>query len=537
MDKHYEEILKKGLLKVSEKKYDESKVFFEKLIKMNKERYEGYLNLSNIHVIQGDFVNANNLLKYYLLNIANNNEIVNAIAINLFNNKKNKELKNHIDLYLNEYSNHLLNYLKAYNLNFDNNSSDSIIFLKKSIKLKRDFWQSYELLFNIYDKKSMLTEMSKLLDDSKKIFLGSYELLYFEALYNYRNLNFKLCNKILNDEKLIIYITNLQNSKYQANYYDLLSKNNEKLLNFQKSLEYAIKRNKIIINNETKKGLEKKSLSDTINSYAIFFNNKNKLLFNSNTSGIEHSNLIFLIGFPRSGTTLLDSILRTHSNTIVLEEKSYLLDIRHDFYKNNKISKLLNLEDKSKIKMQEKYFSSFNYNSNKTIIDKFPLNLIELGFIRILFPNAKIILAIRHPLDCIISCVLTAFKINEAMLNFENLKTTSFFYNQVFSLLFKYIKFFNLKFHQVKYENIVLNFDDEIKKILNYLNLDFETNMKNFFETAKSRENINTPSYDQVTKPLYSNSINRHLNFQEIKKIATTVDYWVEYFDYEKINF
>ena len=85
----------------------------------------------------------------------------------------------------------------------------------------------------------------------------------------------------------------------------------------------------------------------------------------------------------------------------------------------------------------------------------------------------------------------------------------------------KLLKFFNIKFHQVKYENIVLNFDDEIKKILNYLNLDFETNMKNFFETAKSRENINTPSYDQVTKHLYSNSINRHLNFHEIKKIAT----------------
>ena len=104
-------------------------------------------------------------------------------------------------------------------------------------------------------------------------------------------------------------------------------------------------------------------------------------------------------------------------------------------------------------------------------------------------------------------------------------------------MLFKYIKFFNIKFHQVKYENIVLNFDDEIKKTLNYLNLDFEINMKNFFETAKSRENINTPSYDQVTKPLYSNSINRHLNFHEIKKITTTVDYWIEYFDYEKINF
>ena len=59
--------------------------------------------------------------------------------------------------------------------------------------------------------------------------------------------------------------------------------------------------------------------------------------------------------------------------------------------------------------MQKKYFSSFDYNPNKIIIDKYPLNLIELGFIKTLFPKSKIILALRHPLDCIISCVMNFF--------------------------------------------------------------------------------------------------------------------------------
>ena len=65
---------------------------------------------------------------------------------------------------------------------------------------------------------------------------------------------------------------------------------------------------------------------------------------------------------------------------------------------------------KVKKKMQETYFNLFDYKLDKLIIDKYPLNLIELGFIKTLFPDAKIILAIRHPLDCIISCVMTAFK-------------------------------------------------------------------------------------------------------------------------------
>ena len=130
---------------------------------------------------------------------------------------------------------------------------------------------------------------------------------------------------------------------------------------------------------------------------------KNKLKLKNISTGIDHSNLAFLIGFPRSGTTLIDTILRSHSQTLVLEEKPYLLDVRHEFYKNNEISEILKIDEDEKIRMQNKYFSSFEYSPNKLIIDKYPLNLIELGFIKTLFPKSKIILAVRHPLDCIVT--------------------------------------------------------------------------------------------------------------------------------------
>tara|TARA_X000000368_G_scaffold405403_1_gene382506 strand:- start:205 stop:738 length:534 start_codon:yes stop_codon:yes gene_type:complete len=169
----------------------------------------------------------------------------------------------------------------------------------------------------------------------------------------------------------------------------------------------------------------------------------------------------------------------------------------------------------------------------KIIIDKFPLNLIELGFIKTIFPNSKIILAIRHPLDCILSCVLTAFKMNEAMLNFENLQTTSFFYNKTFSLLTRYIDFFTINLYQIKYENVVLDFNNEINKLLNFLELNFENSLTKFYDTAKKREKIHTPSYDQVIKPLYSNSINRHLNFKDIETIIPEIEKWIYYYSYE----
>ena len=74
----------------------------------------------------------------------------------------------------------------------------------------------------------------------------------------------------------------------------------------------------------------------------------------------------------------------------MLEEKPYLLDVRHEFYENHDISEILKVDENTKIKMQKKYFSSFDYNPNKLIIDKYPLNLIELGFIKTLFPKSKL---------------------------------------------------------------------------------------------------------------------------------------------------
>ena len=122
--------------------------------------------------------------------------------------------------------------------------------------------------------------------------------------------------------------------------------------------------------------------------------------------------------------------------------------------------------------------------------------------------------------------------INEAMLNFENLETTTIFYNKTFKLLNKYIDFFNITYHQVKYEDVVSDFNTQINKILKYINLQFEESLNNFYKTAQKREKINTPSYDQVIKPLYSNSINRHLNFEDVKKIYPEVEKWIKFYSY-----
>ena len=530
---NYQAILNLGLIDIKENKFSFAKEKFKKLLKIDVTKYEGHLNLSNIYSFEGDVLKANNILNDYLNNIQENIELINAKAINLFNIKEYNDLEVHINKYIYKFESYILYYLKGYILSEANQISESEKFYKKSISLNINFWNNYDLLLKQYEKQSRLKDFKKLIDKTKLIFKNNIRLSYYESLYFFRVSDYLKSLNILTNKKIEKEFMSQHDEVILADYFHLLSRVYEKLELYNDSYRLAIKRNKTILGFKENKKFNKKLILDTISVYKNFFDKKNKPKSNFISTGINHSNLVFLIGFPRSGTTLLDTILRSHSQTLVLEEKPYLLNIRHQFYKNHEISDILKMSETTKIKMQQEYFDSFNYKSDKLIIDKYPLNLIELGFIKTIFPNSNIILAVRHPLDCIISCVLTSFKMNDGMVNFKNIHTTSFFYNECFELLFNYFNYYKINYHQVKYENVIINFKDEINNLLKFLNLNFEESINNFQETAKKRKKINTPSYDQVIQPLYLSSINRYKNFDEINKIKVDIKRWVKEFSYK----
>ena len=170
---------------------------------------------------------------------------------------------------------------------------------------------------------------------------------------------------ILKDRQNEISLFSKQNETFLLDCYHLFSRVYERLGFFNSSYNFAIKRNKIAQNLKENKKFNKKLIFDTIAVYKTFFEKKNKPKVLNLCNGIEHSNLVFLIGFPRSGTTLLDTILRANSKTLVLEEKPYLLDVRHEFYQHHKLNDILNIDENKKIRMQKQYFNSFDYKSDK----------------------------------------------------------------------------------------------------------------------------------------------------------------------------
>jgi len=253
------------------------------------------------------------------------------------------------------------------------------------------------------------------------------------------------------------------------------------------------------------------------------------------TSG---SDPVFLIGFPRSGTTLLDTILRSHPNVEVLEEKDplALAENRGINKLDTKISCFNSLKKSDLSMMRHAYLDRIKFhtkNTNKLIVDKLPLHTIRIPLIKLLFPNAKIIFALRHPCDSILSCFQQTFKPNTAMANFTTLERSVNYYDKVMNSWIIYNKNLEINYVTLKYEDLLDNFDESVSKVLKYLNLRWDDKVKDYRGTAMNRGHINTPSSSQVVQPLYKSSVGRWKNYQKyFAKHMDRLNPWINYFGY-----
>jgi tetratricopeptide (TPR) repeat protein len=234
---------------------------------------------------------------------------------------------------------------------------------------------------------------------------------------------------------------------------------------------------------------------------------------------------VFLIGFPRSGTTLLDQVLNAHPALVTLEEKPVLdavkraLEERPDGYPEA----LATLAEDEIAALRDIYFAELAKHLPEgptprspaaLVIDKMPLNAIDAGLIYRLFPEAKTILALRHPCDVVLSGFMQAFRPNAAMVRFSTLEGTAALYAQVMALWRRYAEILPLSALATRYEDLVADFPAETRRILDFLGLPWDDAVLSYRERAKTRA-IATPSYHQVVQPIYARSVGRWRNYTE----------------------
>ena len=323
----------------------------------------------------------------------------------------------------------------------------------------------------------------------------------------------------------------------KQDFLHLKAKCYEASQNYDLAYENFKKMNSLAIKSPDFLKLDPEGFFKRINHQLTTLNYKN---LGKNLKVAEKPNLIpvFLVGFPRSGTTLLDTILRSHSNIDVVEEKP-TVNAAKAFIQESGYDEIgRTLPNKVILGARQAYITELakhrdDIDNKSVIIDKMPLNLLQAPLIQQIYPNAKFILALRHPLDSILSCWMQNFKLNSAMANMVNLDRIVEYYCVAMET-FKICRAKdNLSVHEIRYEDLLENFTGETSELLKFLDLDWENQMENFQKTALKRGRINTPSYSQVVQPIYQDSKYKWLHYEKyLRQYFTQVEPWINEFHY-----
>jgi hypothetical protein len=211
----------------------------------------------------------------------------------------------------------------------------------------------------------------------------------------------------------------------------------------------------------------------------------------------------FVVGFPRSGTTLLDTFLMGHPETQVLEELPLVRSAELA------LGDMTELPQRSTVELEHaraSYFAGLESHvgggAGRLLIDKLPLNMLGAPVIHSLFPDARFIFAQRHPCDVVLSCFMQAFALNNSMASFLDIRDAADFYDAAMTVWTRSREILPIKAHTVVYEELVVDPEATLRPAIEFLGLEWRGELLDHRATAKARGRIITPSYNQVTQPL-----------------------------------
>lgn len=377
-------------------------------------------------------------------------------------------------------------YEKAYAIN--NNIETLLINLAGAYQIIGDFKNSEKIIRQIQEKFPNNTTADKM----------------FSVIHEYKE----------NDDHQALMIKKLKNNflsqQDKCKLFYALAKSYEDQNDIENSIKYFIQGN-----NETYNLFKEYKFINEISRF-----NKIKEIFNDlsfpNINQTIKPRLIFIVGMPRSGTTLTHQIISSHSNVFGAGELSILSNyfsekifdekFLNKLFENNSLNKLFADE------VSDYLYKLFQENDkNKIILDKSPLNFEWIGFIKMLFPDTKVINCKRNLQDTALSIYKNTFDGSSLPWSYdqENLVQFIEMYKDLIEFWDKKIP--NFVYH-CSYEKLVNDPNNEIPKIINFCNLEWEDGCLNY---TKNKTAIKTVSIAQARKPIYKTSINASNKFKK----------------------
>tara|TARA_B100000686_G_scaffold251104_1_gene261454 strand:- start:337 stop:1902 length:1566 start_codon:yes stop_codon:yes gene_type:complete len=433
---------------------------------------------------------------------------------------------------------HVLNNLGLIYSNI-NNFKLSNECLRKALDLKPDFFQAINnlgnLLLKINKSEEAIKIFNKVSDKESENYIFHFTLgSAYQQSGNFKNArtHFDKCLELrphsCSADKAISLMTNYQTEKTHLDQMkkkieSKLPKEDLMLLNFAlgkahedlKEYKSSFKHLKVANNlkNELSNYRPEKE-EKVFNNIKLIFNN---LKIDDQVKKETNKKIIFIIGMPRSGTSLVEQILSSHKDIYGAGELPFMGSLSEElFFKNEyelKYKKFDDIDKSDLNKVREKYLDSLSiYNFNeKYVIDKAPLNFKWVGLILKIMPDSKIIHCRRDPMDICWSNYKNFFsskKLNFSY-KFENLAKYYSLYSDIMNF---WSEKFKNKIYNLDYEKMVKNSEEEIKKMVKYCDIEWDENCLSFYKNKKS---VSTASLAQVRSPIYKSSIKKWEYYSE----------------------
>lgn len=313
--------------------------------------------------------------------------------------------------------------------------------------------------------------------------------------------------------------------------------------NFEQAFKYYCQAQQIFSENNKNNPIKKSEGTTLLKKIKTNYNNA--LPINKYEAvKTETPALVFLVGFPRSGTTLTEQMLSTHKNIKVSSEEPFIYDTYTNMGKllnNNKNypESLNTLSAKELTILRNSYLEKLLQslkqptNTKLTLVDKNPYNIIYLDLIYRLFPNANILTILRDPRDCCISAFFQAFVHNIHTSHTYTMNDTCNYYRHIMDIYQLHKKHLALNIHEFKYEDMIENTEKTARGIISFLGQEWSDSLLQYHQKQFQRV-VQTPSYKAVSQPIYKTAIARWKAFAPyIKHDITQLEPFIKAFSYK----
>jgi tetratricopeptide (TPR) repeat protein len=521
-----------GNLNFKKGQFDLAKQNYQEALRLNPNNQQAANNLGTVFKELGELKKAE---KFYLMSI----NIDKNFAEPYYNYGVIQKQLNKLEKAEIAYKNALtirpqypkaLNNLATLYRDFGNTNEAEKLY-KSALEIKPNFKQAFFNLCETFEKKNSITELKALLNSSiHSACLNSEDTKYYEALILFREKKFSECKEACSK----VDIKRLS-KKRVSGFLHLKAKALESVGQFSAAFITFHEMNQFF-----------KSSTEYNERTKLAYQNKmqfrrselhEKKFIRKKCHSDVGKNLVFMVGFPRSGTTLLDTILRSHKDIQVLEELPMVSKMEAAVPGKNTIEKLEQMNKGNIQAAQLAYLKEarkhVDFKRSKIVVDKLPLNLAEAALISKIFPRSKFLFVLRHPFDAVLSCFMQNFKLNEAMSNMLELDDIVKIYDNVMDIFYLSVERYSLDIHVVKYEELIEDMKKEVSDILKFMDLKWDKEVLHYQKTALNRDEIRTPSYAQVIQPLYKNATYRWINYSnELEAHKPILEKWITRFGY-----